>query len=324
MFSELPKLFDRNFAIGFFLPAAILISISALLLNQYIFTIDASNILKFDYLITTTVLGLLSWVGGIVLLAVNRDIYRFMEGYGIYNPLKLFGWFEKRRYRNTLKEFEELERKYQACMAAGDEFPLKLEDKQSRLAVRLADEFPDKEESLLPTPFGNALRSFETFPLVMYGLDSIPAWGRLLAVVPNEYIELINGARAHVDFWVNFGLVFVLLQIEYVGLVFSTGGQLNWWIVGLWAVLGTIAPLRATSSARSWGHFVKSAFDVFSPKLREALGIEQPKNRQEEFEQWQNYSRALIYRSRDELPELKKQSCPPKESLRERFFKKIW
>ena len=122
---------------------------------------------------------------------------------------------------------------------------------------------------------------------------------------------MIDGAKAHVDFWVNIGLVFILLQIEYVGLVIIKGIQLNWWIMGLWVVLGTIAPLRATSSAREWGQFVKSAIDVFAPKLRESLKFEEPENRQEEFEQWQKYSQALIYRLPEQLPELKKGQPPP-------------
>jgi hypothetical protein len=295
MFGELSKLFDRNFAVGFFLPVVVWFSTTLLLIHQYVHRIDLSDFQELDYLVSTTVLGLLCLIGGIVLLAINRDLYRFMEGYGSYNPMKLFGWFEKRRYQ-----------KYKACVETGDIFPVASEQKQNRLLLSLAEEFPDEEDLLLPTPFGNALRSFESFPRVMYGLDSIPAWGRLLTVIPREYIELLDAAKAHVDLWVNLGMVFILLLIEYVGLVYATGNQLNWWVVGLWFVLGIVAPIRATSSAREWGHFVKSAFDVFAPRLREALGIELPKNRQEEFQQWQKYSRALSFRSHDDLPELKK------------------
>ena len=305
MFGELPKLFDRNFAVGFFLPVAILITLSGVILAPYVFSEEISKLLEINLLIGTTVLGLLSWVGGIVLLAVNRDLYRFMEGYGTYNPMKLFGWFEKKRYQDTVKALDKLDNEYRDCIKAKKEFPAESRKKRNNLKHRLAEEFPDQEFYLLPTPFGNVLRSFEIFPRVMYGLDSIPAWGRLLAVMPKDYIELIDGAKSQVDFWANLGLIFILLQIEYVGLVFATGDQLNWWIVLLWIVLGTIAPLRATSSAREWGDYVKSAFDVFAPKLREELGIEQPKNREEEYAQWQKISQAIIYRIPEQMPELK-------------------
>jgi hypothetical protein len=307
MLGEVSRIFDRNFAIGFFLPSAILLSLSAILLNVFIFKIDITTFQETTWLVLATVLGLLSLVGGIVLMAVNRDLYRCLEGYGAYNPLRLFGWFERKRFRDTLREYDELEEEYQRCLLDGRVFPLKFEQRQTGLAIRLADEFPDKEEYLLPTPFGNVLSSFESFPRVMYGLDSIPAWSRLLAVIPSEYMAILDGAKAHVDFWVNLGLVFILLQIEYAGVVFSTGGHLSWWVVCFITALGIIAPVRATSSALEWGAVVKSAFDVFIPRLREALEIEQPRNRDEEFDQWQMYSRASILRKPEYLPKMKRQ-----------------
>jgi hypothetical protein len=229
-----------------------------------------------------------------------------MEGYGAINPVRLFGWFEVRRYRNIWRRLEKLEDEYQTCVAGGKTFPVESQRKRDELLGLLAVAFPEQEELLLPTPFGNALRSFESFPRVMYGLDSIPAWGRLLAVVSKEYFELMDGAKAYVDLWVNLGVVFIFLQIEYAGLVYASGQVLNWWIVGCLYVLATIAPMWATSSALEWGELVKSAFDVFIPKLREALGIIKPTNRQEQFEQWESFSRALIYRYRADLPELEK------------------
>ncbi len=327
MFGEISKLIDRNFTVGFFLPVFVWFSASLLLIHQYVFRIDLSTFEQLDYLVWTTVFGLACFIGGIVFLAANRGLYRFMEGYGTFNPVRLFAWFERNRYRTIWRRVEELENEYQSCAKSGQTFPLESQKKRDELVSLLAVAFPEQEELLLPTPFGNALRSFESFPRVMYGLDSIPGWGRLLAVVPKEYFELMVGAKAYVDLWVNLGVVFVFLQIEYAGLVFATGQTLNWWIVGLLYVLSTIAPMWATSSALEWGELVKSAFDVFIPRLREALEIEQPKNRQEEFEQWQNFSRALIYRYREDLPQLKKQEQPQppqphKESLLERLFRK--
>jgi hypothetical protein len=172
---------------------------------------------------------------------------------------------------------------------------------------QLAEEFPDKEEYLLPTPFGNVLRSFEIYPRVMYGLEAIDGWGRLLAVVPKDYTELVDSAKSQVDFWVNMGVVFILLQVEYVSLTFIFNqANLNWWIVALLIALGTIPPMRATSAAREWGDLIKSAFDMFIPSMRESLGFNSPKNRDEEAEQWTKFSQAIIYRLPERIPELKK------------------
>ena len=305
MFGELPKLFDRNFAVGFFLPTAIFITLSGAILDPYRFAPSLIGYLAADLLVGTTVLGLLSWVGGIVLLAVNRDLYRLMEGYGKYNPVKLFGEFEKRRYAKARAKLKKLDDEYTQCLEAQKAFPTASRTRRNQVMRQLAEEFPDKEEYLLPTPFGNVLRSFETYPREMYGLEAIDGWGRLLAVIPKEYIELMDGAKSQVDFWVNLGVVFILLQIEYVGLVYSFGGSLNGWVVFLFIALGTIAPLRATSAAREWGDYVKSAFDMFAPKMRETLGFELPKNREEEEAQWKKFSQAIIYRRPDLLPEIK-------------------
>jgi hypothetical protein len=306
MFGELPKLFDRNFVIGFFLPVAVLITFSILIINPYSFGAQAVDFLKTDLLVGTTTIGLLSWVGGIILLAINRDLYRLMEGYLKYNPLKLFGWMEKRRYRKVINELEKLDHEYRACIDAKTEFPAESRIKRNKLMEQLVEEFPDKEELLLPTPFGNVLRSFEIYPRVMYGFEAIGGWGRLLAVIPKDYLELIDAARAQVDLWVNFGLVFILLQIEYVWVAFATGTPLAEWVVLLFIALGTLAPLRATSAAREWGDFVKSAFDVYRFGLLESLGVDIPKNREEEKAMWNKYSQAIIYRLPERLPPLKK------------------
>ena len=176
---------------------------------------------------------------------------------------------------------------------------------------QLAEEFPDKEEYLLPTPFGNVLRSFEIYPRVMYGLDSIDAWGRLLSVIPKDYLELIDAAKSQVDFWVNIGVAFTLLLVEYEVLAMATGTPINIWIILTLIALGSIAPMRATSSAREWGDLVKSAFDVYRFKLLESLGTDTPKNREEEKVLWGKYSQAIIFRLPDSLPPLKKAANNP-------------
>ncbi len=311
MFGELPKLFDRNFVIGFFLPVAIFITISILIVNPYPFGAQTSKFLTTDLLVGTTTIGLLSWVGGILLLALNRDLYRIMEGYLKYNPLKLLGWMEKRRYHRVVSELEKLDDEYSECIDQKKEFPVKSRTRRNELMRQLAEEFPDKEEYLLPTPFGNVLRSFEVYPRYMYGFEAIDGWGRLLAVIPRDYVELIDAARAQVDFWVNLGIVFILLQIEYIALAFITGTPLQWWIVLLFILLGTLAPLRATSSAREWGDFVKSAFDVYRFNLLKSLGIELPKSREEERALWTKYSQAIIYRLPERLPDLEGTANPP-------------
>jgi hypothetical protein len=311
MFAELPKLFDRNFAVGFFLPVAIFIAISGLILSRYGFAPQVTTYLNISLLIGTTILGILSWVGGIVLVAINRELYRLLEGYGKFNPISLLKWLEVRRYRRLVTRSVQLDEMYLAMEKDGIALPPSLRTERRILLHRLAEEFPDREEFIMPTPFGNVLRSFEIYSRVMYGLESIDAWGRLLCVIPKEYMALLDAARAQVDFWVNLGFITILLLVEYISLAFITWTPLQAWHVLLLIALGTIAPLRATGSAKQWGDLVKSSFDVYRFKLLESLGVDMPSNRDEEKKLWTRYSQAIMYRIPDALPELKKPGPEP-------------
>jgi hypothetical protein len=311
MFGELPKLFDRNFAIGFFLPVAIFLTLSGLILAPYPFGPNLSIFLNTETLVDVTLIGLLSWAGGIFLLVINRDLYRLLEGYGVYNPLQYFRWFEWRIFDRATTQLQTLDQELKQSRKEKTEFPLKSRRKRNRLLRQLSEDFPDKEEFILSTAFGNVLRAFEVYPRVMYGLDAIDAWERLLAVIPKDYSDRIEGAKAHVDFWINLGLVLMLLQAEYIALIFITWTPFQEWVVLLLLAAGTIALLRATISAKEWGQLVKSAFDVYRFDLLETLGVNMPRNREEEKLLWQQYSQAIIYRSTKSLPNLK---WPPSRS----------
>ena len=68
MFGELSRLFDRSFAVGYFLPAVVFFSIRCVHAGSvYLSTWTYPPFKQLDWLVLTTVLGLLSLVGGIVL-----------------------------------------------------------------------------------------------------------------------------------------------------------------------------------------------------------------------------------------------------------------
>jgi hypothetical protein len=311
MFGELPKLFDRNFAMGFFLPFAIFTTFCLWILEIFGVTPAVLPALQKDILLGTTLFGLGSWVGGIVLLVSNRDLYRILEGYGKYNPLKLFSWIEKRRFCRVQKKIEELDDQYRECLENKNEFPVKLRTKRNALMKELVERFPDKDHLLLPTPFGNTFRAFEIYPRVMYGMEAIDGWGRLLAIIPKKYRELIEDAKTQVDFWINLGFLSILLLVEYGGLSIYTKSLPVVWLPTLVLVAVVVAPWRSRRVATEYGDLVKSAFDLYRFSLLDALGIEHPSNRQEEKEIWQKISQAIIYRLPDSLPDLKRPKRSP-------------
>ena len=288
---------------AFFMPVAIFIGASLWIFDQYQLT-QILPTLNFDNLVSVTILGLISWLGGILLLVTNRDMYRFIEGYGRYNPVKLVGSMQKRRFQKLHEKLEKLDDEYRN---AGNNFPIKKRNERNKIMKELADHFPDDERWLLPTAFGNTLRAFETYPRVMYGFEAIDGWSRILAVVPEDYRTLIDSAKTQVDFWVNLGSVSFLLLLEYIGVAYYQQTLEAVWLFVL-IVLGLlIAPYRAKRVAVEWGDLVKSVFDLYRFDLLDSLGIEPPKSHDEERILWINFSQAIIYRLPDSLPEIKPQ-----------------
>ena len=57
---------------------------------------------------------------------------------------------------------------------------------------------------------------FEVYPRVMYGLESIEGWDRILAVVPKDYRTLMDSAKAQTDFWINIVFLGNIFICEYV------------------------------------------------------------------------------------------------------------
>jgi hypothetical protein len=78
----------------------------------------------------------------------------------------------------------------------------------------------------LPTRFGNAIRSFEVYSRIIYGLEAIDGWPRLLAVIPADYRQAIDDAKAQVDFWVNIWMGSLLIWMG--SLLIWMGSLLIW------------------------------------------------------------------------------------------------
>jgi hypothetical protein len=305
MFAELPKLFDRNFAIGFFLPFALATAASLYLLDYYGLSWVILPTLQKDLIVGGTIFGLFSWLGGVLLLITNRDLYRTLEGYGKFNPLRVFTRFERAYYRHLNKEIDKLDDEFHEHLDAGTEFPENLKTKRNRLMIERIERFPDRESLILPTPFGNTLRAFESYPRVMYGLESIDGWSRLLAAVPSDYRNLIDSAKAHVDFWLNLGLLSLILVIGNLSLLGIYLIMPPLWLLAITIFILLISPWRARRLAVEWGDFVKGAFDVYRFNLLDLLSIKRPETRGEEFEIWKNFSQAIVFRLPERIPELK-------------------
>ena len=229
MFSELPKLFDRNFAIAYFLPVSLFLTASTWFLKSVGYWSQIETSLTGNTLFDATLAVFIAWIVGILLLVLNREIYRFLEGYGDYNPLRIFENRMRQEFKKKVDRLEWLNEEYSKA-----NFSDELRNERAKLLQELAESYPDKEGLVLPTAFGNTLRAFEVYPRVMYGLEGIDGWSRILTVVPKEYRELIDDAKTQVDWWVNLGVMSFALLVEFWVVVFSKW-RLNpeWYITTL-------------------------------------------------------------------------------------------
>lgn len=294
MFGELPKLLDRKFVLGYFLPSTFFVSVTVYLFIQFNFKIEFFNKIQSDIFSGATILGVISLILGLLLLGMNQSIIRFAEGYGKYNPLKLLLVFEKKKYEKTKKEIDNLNNSYKKAIEEKEIFPSTLRIKRISLTQEIASRFPDQIDWIMPTPFGNIIRAFEVYPRVVYGIEGVQGWSRLIAVIPKEYLELISDLKSQLDFWLNLELLSIVFVIEYVGLSFYTGEVKLIWLLILAIVVIIGSESRVRNSAIQWGELIKSSFDVFLPKLLKELNANSVGEIDREF--WTKFSQTIIYR----------------------------
>jgi hypothetical protein len=298
MFGELPKLLGKEFAIGFFLPAiAILLTIFGVLQLSEVCT-DLPDILaRQDPLIGGTVALFSVWIVGIALMALNRTFIRTLEGYGSANPFRLLRWIQLRQFRKLVDRWVVLSEQQDLREASDQSTDPDWDTEFRDIRLRLAEEFPDDEDFVLPTKFGNVIRAFEVYPRVIYGLDAIPGWPRLIGVVPAEYRSHIEEAKSILDFWINLWAGAIVAFLLHVVLAIMDHSMLLLWVLLSATLAAIVAATLARRAAAQWGALVKSAFDLFRGDLLKKLGFEQPRSIEAERELWQAVGHAATYRS---------------------------
>lgn len=304
MFAELPKLLDRNFAIAFFLPAAAWGLAAWGTIAAFGQGLAVENFLKRDALVGTVLALILVWLLSLLLLALNYQILRLYEGYGDHRLLRWRATRHRERFRLEAAPALATQADIDNARTRGEkpEVPL---GHPGRLR-RAIDEFPDAVEWILPTRFGNLLRAFEIYPRVIYGLDAIPAWPRLQAVMPEHARKMLADAKAQLDFCINLSLGGWLTALLHSGLALAHWRLPAPWALVLACLVGWVGYRLATSAAAGFGTYVKAAFDLYRGELAKQLGLELPRSAEAEREMWRAVSRMMIYRSAARADDLAK------------------
>ena len=318
MFSQFSKILDRTFVIGYFLPLVAFVAVSLWLQNVYYPCLGVADKLKADLLVGTTLLGLATWLGGMLLVLLNRPIYQILEGYYWWNPISLWKPVELRRFKKLQAAAKRLDAEYSKLSAEPgnnreDKSRQRNQDQYNKVLAKLADHFPE-ERWILPTAFGNVIRAFEVYPRIMYGIEDIQGWTRLLAVLPKSYLAAVDDTKSRTDFWVNASVLSFAALVEYIAVAISARTILFAWFPGLAILSAFVSYSLACGAAYEWGEVTKAAYDVFLPKLLKTARFSAPATKAEEETQWRAFSQAILYRRPDLLPQRAYGSTPGSSS----------
>jgi len=297
MLGKLPDLIDKAFFIGFFLPAAILIGGIALGLHAFGVLPPFLTFKKVDDLFDAAILIAAVWLCAILLLALNRTLLRLLEGYMRFFPFQAMEFWKRIAFRWDVKPTLDRQTNIDEAVREGRALPAYPSDHSRRLR-RAVENYPHQEEHVLATRFGNVFRALEVHSAVVYGLDAIPAWPRLEAVIPEQFGKRIDEAKAQLDFAVNTLYAAFAVLLLWCGLALWHQTWPAWWLplVALFVVL--LARYISLDALRQYGDYVKASFDLYRPELAKQLGLVLPKNAEDERRMWRLVSEYMIYRHR--------------------------
>ena len=207
MDSELNKIFGRDFLIGFFLPSLLFVIVGSYVLKQFGVETPWMEIDWEKPLEGAAFLAAITWVIAIFLQALNREIFRFAEGY--WPP---WLWIccrrrQLRRFTALRNRVVGLKGKQKTGLTEAE--ALELEE----LLLKRATQFPSQEDLVLPTSFGNVVRASEDYSRIVYGFESINGWCRLQALMSKEFRDELSKDKARVDLWLNLWLLTIVLSM---------------------------------------------------------------------------------------------------------------
>jgi hypothetical protein len=235
MLSSLPKLADRNFILGAFLPTLLFVILVLFMfhdLEPAHAWIDALTAKEFEQ---AAFLLLSVWAVAVVVLMINFPLHRFLEGYTF--PGWLAEWLKARNRKSLRHSLEEVQELYDRWAEEGSEFSAADIARYRMLRYNLIKWMPSRESDVLPTRFGNAIKAFEIYPRDIYGADGVAIWLRLTSVMPKLFDEKIDEIRSQINFLINCCLFSAITALLGFGRAIYSGSA-NWL---LWTAAGIIS-----------------------------------------------------------------------------------
>ncbi len=289
MFGQLPKLFDRSFFIGFFLPSSLLVAgiVATLCAFDYVYS-DFRQLIAEKSTFGAAFSIVIIWFFSILLMALNRPFIRLLEGYGRGNPFNIFLRSRKKEFQKHIYPLLDKMKKIIEARQSGGILtePDQEDDFRSKL-WKAVNSYPEIVDNVLPTKLGNVMRAYERYSDVVYGIEAIVLWPRLFMVIPEDARNRIREGEALFQFALNaliggsvsfvFYIVMVLVSVRS-GNSTNLFSALHHWpfIPVLSALLGWFGWWQLPDAASERGEQIKAVFDLYRGALAQGLGLRTP------------------------------------------------
>ncbi|MFC5748159.1 hypothetical protein [Actinomadura rugatobispora] len=209
-------------------------------------------------LATVLVAGLAIVVSALVTQRLSVPLLRLLEGYW---PLGR-GDGRRRRLHGRRTRDQERAGTLEAQRLADGRLPAREADELARLQLKLRNA-PGTLEQTMPTRFGNRLRAAEMRPSAKHGLDIVACWPHLWLLLDDRVRSELARGRAEMD---------MAAHTVWWSLAVVVWTPLAWWTLPLGPLLaaavyyGWLLP-----AAQTHGDLVEAAFDLFRPRIYQAL-----------------------------------------------------
>lgn len=169
---------------------------------------------------------------------------------------------------------------------------------ESGLSYRRLLGYPQATLRLRPTGLGNILTAAEEHPFEGLGLDSVRWWPRLYPLLPAPLQGQIGNALTPMIGLLNLAALLGLASLVLGGLLAAQGAAIGLYLLAFpgGLILAFLAYGAAKAQALTYGLLVRTAFDLHRHLLLQGLGLEPPKNLEDEKRLWEFLNRWILER----------------------------
>ncbi|MEU3464022.1 hypothetical protein ABZ721_29225 [Streptomyces sp. NPDC006733] len=249
---------------------------------------------------------------GLVLSALQNQLYRVLEGYLLW-PAAVYerGCARRRRDkwnlqdRLTLMRLERRKRQHEGVLpvvAAADLARLRADPRleraargdRRRSAVQRAllretlARYPIDDGQIAPTRLGNAIRRFEEYGYDRFRLDTQVLWNELTGTAPEQVRRQADLARTNADFFVALMSGHAAVAVAALSALGSAHADASLLLITALA-LGCLIPLWYRScvvAVDEWAAAVRALANVGRKPLAESLGLALPADLEAERRMW--------------------------------------